>query len=158
MKPGVAKSKGRATENSLVAYLRSWGLKVERRRLTGTLDQGDIAGWNTPHGSVCVEVKSAAEWRIGSWISELDDEAENAAAETGFVACRPKGKPEPEDWIAVLRLPWLLDLMQQAGYIPAAEPVADVLDRALDQMRTEALQKRLSNGHVIRHARDWQLP
>jgi Holliday junction resolvase len=137
MKPGVAKSKGRATEVALVQYLRSYGLKVERRRLTGTKDQGDIAGWNTDNGSVCVECKSAAQWRIGEWIAELDLESDNANAETGFIACRPKGKPDPEDWIAVLRLPWLLDLLRQAGYIPD-----DPLTKVLDSMRAEAVATR----------------
>jgi hypothetical protein len=142
LKPSTAKSKGRDTENRVVAYLRSYGLKVERRRLTGTSDQGDIAGWNTDKGSVCVEIKSAATWSPLRWLGELDDEADNCAAETGFVVARPKGKPDPEDYVVLIRLPWFMELMREAGYIPE--------DRVLDTlavMRTDALAMRVDAGY-----------
>ena len=113
MKPGTAKAKGRDTENRLVAHLRTHGWPhAERRRLTGAADQGDITG--IP--GVCVEVKSGARLDIAGWLDELYDEMDNAHASTGFVAVRPKGRPDPADWYAVLPLPLMLELLKEAGW------------------------------------------
>lgn len=122
MKPGQAKIKGRETESSFVKFCRDWGLyNVERRRLTGSDDEGDIAGWP----GVCVEVKSGVRIDLPGWLSELRAEVENAKAEIGFIAIRPKGKPDPEDWYATLPLPWLFDLLAAAGWIPVIEDQPD---------------------------------
>ena len=116
MKPGTAKVKGRDTENLFVEYLRNdWLLvNVERRRLMGVRDEGDITGWP----GVCVEVKSGATVTIASWLKELAAEMTNSHADAGFVAVRPKGKPDPKDWYVVLPLPELLRLMAKAGWMP----------------------------------------
>lgn len=116
MKTSTAKSKGRDTENRFVSYARTaWGLvNIERRRLTGSSDMGDIAGWP----GVCVEIKSGARTNIAGWLTELAVEKSNSHATTGFVAVRPKGKPDPEDWYCVLPLPALMALMAEAGWIP----------------------------------------
>ena len=116
MKTSTAKAKGRDTENRFVTYARTvWGLvNVERRRLAGVNDMGDIAGWP----GVCVEIKSGARTNIAGWLAELAVEKSNSHATTGFVAVRPKGKPDPEDWYAVLTLPDLMHLMDQAGWMP----------------------------------------
>lgn len=114
MKPGTAKAKGRQTENALVEWLRANGVPhAERRRLAGVEDKGDIAGWPR----VCVEVKSGARIDIAGWLDELAKEIANAGADRGFVAVRPKGKPQPDDWFAVLPLPALLELLDEAGYL-----------------------------------------
>ena len=116
MKPATAKAKGRDTENRFVTYARTvWGLThIERRRLAGVNDMGDIAGWP----GVCVEIKSGARVDIARWLAELICEQSNSHARVGFVAVRPKAKPDPEDWYAVLTLPALMDLMDQAGWMP----------------------------------------
>lgn len=116
MNPRQAKTKGRETEQMLVDHLRrNWALvNVERRRLTGRDDQGDIAGWL----GVCVEVKSGARIDIAGWLDELAAEIRNAHAEVGFVAVRPRGKPDPADWYALLPLDALLELLREVGWIP----------------------------------------
>ena len=114
MTPAQAKRKGAETEQRLVDHLRTHGLPhVERRRLTGAHDQGDIAGWP----GVCVEVKSGGRIDLPGWLSELAAEKANAHAEVGFVAVRPKGTPDPSGWYCVLTLADLLDLMASAGWI-----------------------------------------
>lgn len=138
MKTATAKSKGRDTENRVIAYLRSFGLKVERRRLTGIQDQGDVAGWNTDKGSVCVEIKSAATWSPMRWLAELDLEADNAAAETGFVVARPKGKPDPDDYVVLIRLPWFMELLREAGWLPP-----DPVTKTLEHIRAESIANRV---------------
>jgi hypothetical protein len=117
MTPATAKAKGRETENLLVEHLRAAGWPhVERRRLTGRDDQGDIAAMRGPAGGVAVEIKSGARLDIAGWLAELERETIAARAATGFVAVRPKGKPHPTEWFAVMPLPWLLDLLAEAGY------------------------------------------
>lgn len=114
MKPTVAKAKGRETENSWVGYLHSWGLtQVERRRLMGSFDQGDISGWK----NVCTEVKSGAKLDIPGWLRELDAEIINSNSEVGYIAVRPKGLPNPKDWYIVLRPDMFMTIMQKAGYL-----------------------------------------
>ena len=121
MKPATAKAKGRDTEARFVAYLRRWVPHAERRRLNGTQDRGDIAG--VP--GVVIEVKSAAEWKPVQWCRELTTEMHNDGAEVGFVAARPKGAPDPEQWIALLPLPLVLDLLRAAGYAAPTEPTSE---------------------------------
>jgi len=117
VKPATAKTKGRATEQMLVEFLLGEGWPhVERRRLNGTEDKGDLAGVRGPTGGVCVEVKSGAALDLPGWLRELCRETVAARAATGFVAVRPKGKPDCHDWYGIMPLPWLLDLLAQAGY------------------------------------------
>ncbi len=112
MKPSTAKVKGRETEAAFVRFLRSHGVPhAERRRLTGSADQGDITGWP----GVCVEIKSGATLAIPKWLAECDAETANAHADIGFVVVRPKGKPDPKDWFAVVRTGTLMQLMAEAG-------------------------------------------
>lgn len=113
MKPSTAKAKGAKTEQMLCDWLRAQGWPhAERRHLSGTDDRGDVAG---VHG-VCIECKSGAKIDLAGWLAELDRETVNADADTGFVAIRPKGRPDPDDWWAALPLPWIAELLRQAGY------------------------------------------
>ena len=113
MKPSTAKAKGRETENAFVGFLQENGVtNAERRRLTGSKDQGDITGWP----GVCVEVKSGAKLDIARWIRELDAEITNSQADIGFIAVRPKGKPDPREWFVVLTAPDLMRLMNDAEW------------------------------------------
>lgn len=120
MKPSTAKSKGAATEAMWVQYLISWGVaNAERRHLSGQFDKGDIAGWAAPDGSwnICGEVKSGASLDIPGWLRELDAEMENAKSEMGYLAIRPKGKPDPKDWWIVMPSELFMRLMAKAGYL-----------------------------------------
>ncbi len=113
MKPSTAKAKGRETEQLLVDWLHQHGVPyAERRRLTGSEDQGDIAGWP----GICVEVKSGARLDLAGWLEELAAEVRNSRAKHGFIAVRPKGKKNPDNWFAVLPLPALLSLLAEAGW------------------------------------------
>lgn len=120
MKPSTAKQKGLETENKFVAFLHRWGIKTaERRRLNGVLDKGDIAGWSQQDGShsVVVEVKSGASLDLPGWLRELKAEKQNAKADLAFVAVRPKGKPNVEDWYAIMPMEEFMKLSGEAGYL-----------------------------------------
>lgn len=119
MKPSTAKAKGRETENLFVAYMqRVAGLvHLERRRLKGGKDEGDVTGWP----GVVVEVKSGASLSIPQWLRELDVEIVNAHADPvpSFLVVRPKSKRDPAGWWVIRRLPNDIELLRAAGYLPA---------------------------------------
>lgn len=120
MKPSTAKAKGAQTEEKFVQYLISQGVvNAERRHLKGRFDQGDIAGWSAHDASwnVCVEVKSGGAIDLPGWMRELRSEMLNAKSETGCIAIRPKGKPDPEDWWIVMPTDVYMELMKKAGYL-----------------------------------------
>lgn len=120
LKPKVAKAKGVETENFFVEFLKKIGIvNAERRRLNGALDKGDISGWVRQDGSknVCVEVKSGAVLSIPEWIKEYKAETVNAGADVGFVAVRPKGKPDPSTWWAIMQMDDFIELLREAGYM-----------------------------------------
>ena len=115
MKPATAKAKGRMVENAAVEWLRAQGwVNAERRRLNGTLDQGDITG--IP--GICIEIKSAAAWRPVQWLRETTVETGNANADIGFCMARPKGGTNVDDWVVMLTPATLLKLLEQAGWKP----------------------------------------
>lgn len=115
MKPSTAKAKGRTTENQAVEWLRNQGwVNAERRRLTGSEDQGDITG--IP--GMVIEVKSAAHWKPSQWLTECETERHNANAELAFVMARPKGGTNVEDWVIMMTPNQLLDLLTQTGWKP----------------------------------------
>lgn len=122
MTPGTAKAKGRQTEQAVVEYLSRWSPYVERRRLEGVADRGDIAGipgW-------VLEVKSAGGGvKPTPWLNELAVEMENAGVERGAVVMRRKGRPNAEDFVAMMPLPMLVALMQDAGWLPGADDELD---------------------------------
>jgi hypothetical protein len=119
VRPSTAKAKGRATEQALCDHLHDeWScLYVERRRLAGALDRGDIAGLP----GVTIEVKSGGRVDIAGWLAELEAEMGNDDTDFGFVAVRPKGHPDPRDWWAVMPLQIALRLLDEADLLPRRE-------------------------------------
>lgn len=123
MKPSTAKTKGAQTETAFVDWIKLRGVpNAERRHLSGQFDKGDIAGWVKGDGSksVAVEVKSGGSLKIPQWIKELEFEVQNAKADTGFIAVRPSGKPKVDDWWAILPIPVMMQLLEEAGYLPTS--------------------------------------
>lgn len=110
MRPATAKAKGRSTEQALCEWLQARGVPAERRRLAGTADRGDIAGWR----SVTVEVKSGAALDLPGWLRELAAEQANTGDPHGVLVIRPKGRTNPDDWWAVLPWPVAFALIEEA--------------------------------------------
>lgn len=115
MKPATAKVKGRQTENEYVNLVADYfGIKVERRRLAGVADRGDIAGF----ADLCVEVKSGGgKLLIPEWLRQLEVERVNAGASIGQLAVRPRGATNGAQWWAIRPLVDDLDLLQSAGHL-----------------------------------------
>lgn len=98
MNPSSIKAKGRNAENQFVTFLRELWPNVERRRLAGVLDRGDIAG--VP--DTVVEVKSGARIDLPGWLRELETEMANDDARYGCVAIKPKGTTDGSRFYCVM--------------------------------------------------------
>lgn len=107
-----AKTKGRDAENAVVEWLKANGRPhAERRRLTGSSDQGDIAG--LPY--VVVEVKNEKTITLPGYLAELEAEIRNAKADTGVVLVKRRGSTNVADWYAVMPGDRWLTLLTEAG-------------------------------------------
>lgn len=103
-----AKNAGTAMETLVARYL-SEALsddRIERRRLSGSRDRGDIAGVRTVLGErVVIEVKDyGGRIEAGPWLNEAAVEAGNDDAAAGIVVAKRRGTTNPEDQIVLLTL------------------------------------------------------
>lgn len=94
-----SKAKGRMWEAALCAYLNGQGFaNVERRRLNGINDRGDIAGFP----GLVIEAKHAKTYALPEWVREADREARNDNAPLGVVWARQNGVPDPGHGFVVM--------------------------------------------------------
>ena len=115
MKPASAKAKGRTWENAIVATLIEAGWPhVERRRLAGHLDRGDIAG--IP--GVVIEAKNTATISLPSFIAEANQEAANDGGALGVAWIKRRGRPSALDGYIAMDPPTFIQLLIEAGYGP----------------------------------------
>lgn len=110
MKPASIKAKGRNAENQMVTFLSRWWPMVERRRLNGVHDRGDIAG--IPR--TVVEVKSGAKLDLPGWLRELDREMTNDGADFGCVAIKPRGTTDGAQFYCVMTGDQFVTLLRAA--------------------------------------------
>ena len=107
------KQKGTAAETAVVSFLQSAGFPhAERLALQGGKDRGDITG--IP--GIVVEVKNEAQYTLSSWLTECRIEVDNARADFGFVAAKPRGvgNTRIDQWYAIMNQgPWW-DLVREA--------------------------------------------
>lgn len=94
--------KGTAAEVLVVKFLRDEaGLPyVERRRLEGRNDRGDVAG--IP--GLVIEVKNHNRMELAAWVDEAMGERVRVAGkgELGVVWHKRKGKASPGDWYVTM--------------------------------------------------------
>jgi hypothetical protein len=103
--------KGTAAEVAVVQFLRDHGFPhVERRRLAGRNDRGDVAG--IP--GVVIEVKNQAAMALGEWLDEVIKEAQHPELEfLGFVWHKRRGKASPGDWYVTMDGWTLLGILKE---------------------------------------------
>lgn len=93
MKPSSAKAKGRLMENAVVEFLNAaLGTDtIERRRLTGTKDRGDVSGVRFNDRRIVLEVKNTATLSVAEHLREAHTEALNDGALLGVVVQKRRG-------------------------------------------------------------------
>lgn len=108
------KNIGTAAETAVVRWLRGHGFPhAERRALSGSQDQGDVAG--IP--GVVIEVKGgekarkASDLQVTTWLHETEVERQNAGADLGLLvmARAGYGPDRAGMWWAVMPCGVLLD-------------------------------------------------
>lgn len=74
-----ASAAGKKYETDLMKHLREQGLDVERLRLTGAEDEGDLLVRLPNGGRLVMEAKRRKAMDLGGWIKEAEVERDNYA-------------------------------------------------------------------------------
>lgn len=79
---------------------------IERRRLAGANDKGDIAGVRTRDGRrVVIEVKDhAGRYEVGPWLKEAERERLNDGASVAMVVAKRRGTTDPSEQVVFMTL------------------------------------------------------
>lgn len=79
--------------------------RIERRRLTGARDRGDIAGIRHHGQRVVIEAKDhGGRVQVGPWLNEADIERGNDDALVGIVVAKRRGTADPGEQIVLMTL------------------------------------------------------
>lgn len=108
-----AKKAGTAMETLVVSYLSAHvDDRIERRRLNGSKDRGDVSGLRHMGGRVVVEVKDyGGRFHPGPWLGEAETARGNDDALAGVVVAKRRGLVDPGDQLVMLTLRDLVALM-----------------------------------------------
>lgn len=108
-----AKNAGAAFE-SLVAGALAEHVddRIERRTTNGAKDRGDIAGLRHMGQRVVVECKEyRGEYKVGTWLNEVEVERGNDDAAIGLVVAKVRGKTDPLEQVAFMTVRDLIALL-----------------------------------------------
>ena len=96
-----AKDAGARFESSVAAYLNVHvDDRIERRRLSGGRDRGDISGLRHHGQRVVIECKNTARLDLAGWAAEAEIERGNDDAVAGVIISKRHGKGQPGDqWV-----------------------------------------------------------
>lgn len=112
----TAKKAGSRSER-LVSERLALGLgddRIERRRLAGSKDRGDVGGVRTVMGErVVVEVKDTSKIEIGPFLNEAEVERGNDDAAVGVVVAKRRGFGDKNvgQWVVLMTLDDLIVLL-----------------------------------------------
>ena len=98
-----AKAAGTRFESLVVAYLATHvDDRIERRRLNGNRDRGDISGLRHMGGRVVVECKDTARINLAGWAAEAEIARGNDDAVAGVIISKRHGKGDAADqWVTM---------------------------------------------------------
>jgi hypothetical protein len=112
-----AKQAGTAFETAIVRYLAAQleDDRIERRRLSGAQDRGDIAGVRVHGQRVVIECKNyGGRLMVGPWLTEADIERGHDDAAVGMVIAKRRGTTDPADQTVLMTVRDLIALMSGA--------------------------------------------
>ena len=93
-----AKTAGTRFETAIATYLAEQldDDRIERRRLSGRFDRGDIAGLRHHGQRLVIEAKDyGGRLTVGPWVEEAHTEAGNDGALCGVVIAKRRGTTNP---------------------------------------------------------------
>ena len=107
-----ARAAGTRFETSIAAYLAEHiDDRIERRRMTGARDRGDLSGWRYAGQRICVEAKDCARASLGPWVNEVEVERLNDDAGVGIVIAKRRGTLDPGEQVVLMTLRDLVSLL-----------------------------------------------
>jgi hypothetical protein len=110
----AAKQKGTAWETRIVTFLRDHGFTyADRVPLSGHKDRGDVT---TGPGSPVIEAKNQARHSLAEWLTEAEQERDNAKADTAVVWIKRRGFTSPGRGYVVMSGDDYVWLLKSAGY------------------------------------------
>lgn len=109
-----ATAAGKRYESDLMKHMRQLALDVERLRLNGAEDEGDLL-LRTHQGKYVLEAKRTKKMDLGGWVKEARVERDNYAkhrdlslGEVGFVVVHyARGKGVAESYVTMPLSEWL---------------------------------------------------
>ena len=99
-----ARAAGTRFESQVAAYLRDrlGDDRIERRRLSGRLDRGDIAGVRHQGARLVIECKNTSRPALAAWATVAEIERGNDDALAGLVVHKRHGVASPGDqWVTL---------------------------------------------------------
>lgn len=78
--------------------------RIERRRLGGSKDRGDIAAVRAHGQRLVVECKNSASWKPGTWLKEAEAERVNDGALATLVVAKRHGIADPGSQVVLMTL------------------------------------------------------
>lgn len=111
-----AKAAGTRFETSVVTYLAlHLDDRIERRRLNGSRDRGDVTGLKYGGQRVVVEMKDyGGRVQVGPWLNEAEVERRNDDAGVALVIAKRRGHSDPADQMVLLTVRDLVSLLTQS--------------------------------------------
>lgn len=109
-----AKQAGTKFETLVTRYLRTTldDDRIERRRMSGANDRGDITGLRHMGQRIVIECKDyGGQLKPGPWVEEAHIEAGNDSALLGIVVAKRRGTTDPGSQFVLMTLNDLVALL-----------------------------------------------
>ncbi|MET4611063.1 hypothetical protein ABIC28_002044 [Rhodococcus sp. PvR044] len=107
------KTKGDRAERAVRDFLRTNGFPhCERTRAGYTRDAGDLH----PAPGLTVQVKDRAAYAWPEWLRQLNEQKDEARADHALLVLKRRGLGDPGEWLAVMPLAQMAELLRAAGY------------------------------------------
>ena len=109
-----AKAAGQRFESLVTRYLRATldDDRIERRRMSGANDRGDISGLRHMGQRIVVECKDyGGRLMPGPWVEEAEVERLNDSAGVGIVVAKRRGTTAPGEQFVLMTLADLVALL-----------------------------------------------
>ena len=109
-----ARAAGQRFESLVAAYLNTHvdDDRIERRRMSGANDRGDISGLRHMGQRIVLECKDyGGQLKPGPWVEEAGRERGNDSAGVGIVVAKRRGTTAPGDQFVLMTLADLVALL-----------------------------------------------
>ena len=107
------KLKGDRAERAVRDFLRTNGFPgTERTRAGYFRDAGDLHACP----GVTIQVKDRAAYAWPEWFTQLAEQKTEANADHAVLVCKRRGLGDPSQWLAVMPLDAMTQLLREAGY------------------------------------------